>query len=520
MKKNLTSYTLLLLFMVSAGIITIGGLSLFLVNTMMDKMYLVEKESKNVRRIHQIHDQTNKLLITIQQFIIHPEPHYAQKVERLFADIEFHLQSYIDYEKQALYPEGEEEVRLLLLLQSTLEDIKNIHALALTQSPVLEKIRDLDRHATRIESLVREIDRLHFIIISRKVEKSHDRMVRVLRLYLFFSAGGLLFFSVIYRLYSLHVVKPIATLAAVTRQLAAGDLGIRVPTTSQTEIGVLYDSFNTMAEKLQHNENLLLNFNQELENKVRERTTELEKTQKELLRMERLATLGQVATSVNHEIKTPLNALSMNLQLLSKDIDRLCRIGTNGDNTPTETIRIIEGEVARISDILDEFVLYARFTPPVMAENDLNDLIRKVVAMISEKADKAGVHLAMHLDPGLPLLRLDENRIIQALINLCINAFQAMPTGGTLIIETKKTNNSAILTVTDNGSGIDAAHRDRIFQPFFSTKATGLGFGLPIVQKIIEDHEGRIFCTSNQLQGTRFEIRLPTITLAPKQEEQ
>lgn len=509
MRNSLKSYALSLFFLIFSGILAIGGLSLFLVNTMMDKMYLVEQESQNVGLVHQIQGRANKLLLAIQQFIIHPDEQYALRVESLLAEIESLLHAYIEYEQKAPYPESREEVRLLLLLENTLAEVRKIYTLSLEDFPGLGAVRALDLHAAKLESLVNQINRQHFQIISRKIDMAHGRMLRVLTLYLFFSGLGLFLFFLVYRLFSRHVVRPLASLAETAGQLADGNLSIRMPTRSRTEIGRLCSAFNAMAEKLQKNEWELLRFNQELEEKVGERTMALEAAQDELLRMERLATLGQVATSVNHEIKTPLNALSMNLQLLDKEVKHLCLACGRESKGMEETIRIIGGEVARISDILDEFVRYARFAPPKKRGTDLNSIIKKVVAMLTEKAEQAGVRLTLLLARNLPRLLLDENRMIQALLNLCNNAFTAMPTGGAITFGSRDAGDAVILTLSDTGAGIAEADQEKIFQPFFSTKATGLGFGLPIVQKIIEDHGGRVFCRSAAGQGTSFEIRLP-----------
>lgn len=518
MQKSLKTYTLLLLFLVFSGILAIGGISLFLANTMMTKMYLVEKESKNVRLVHKVHDQINKLLLAIQQNILHPEREYATRAENLLAEIGSGLDAYLEYEKQAPYPEGREEVRLLLLIQENLEGIRQIHRLSLTGAAAMPEVRALDRHALRVEKVVKDIDLLHFQIISRKIDKAHGKLRQVLTLYLVFTGLGLLFFLGVHRLYSRRVVRPLEQMAEAARSMAAGDLSIRVAATgSRTEIGVLAGAFNAMAESLHRNEAALLRFNQELEEKVLERTSALEKAQDELLRLERLATLGQVATSVNHEIKTPLNALSMNLQLLDKEVKGLCRASGTESTGLEKTIHIIGGEVERISMILDEFVRYARFAPLKKAETDLNAVISRVISMLGEKAEQAGVRLTPLLAPDLPRLLLDENKMIQALLNLSSNAFAAMPAGGVITFGSSDAGDAVVCTLSDTGNGIAEADQERIFQPFFSTRATGLGFGLPIVQKIVEDHGGRIICRSAAGRGTTFEIRLPKAPAANKE---
>lgn len=520
MKKSLNTYTLLLFFAALGGVLVIGGLSLFMVNAMMNKIYLIEKEIKNEERVNQIHNDIYRLVIATQHYVMYANENEARQAVDLLDEIQSQNQVYIEYERHSEYPEAREEVKLLKMLAKELDDIRTVlpvvHDLTPTAGQDQKTTFALMRYVHEIERITGEINELHFSIISRKVDKANKRMSTVVSLYLLFSALGVVFVYVGYKFHARVVVRPINELAKVTQKLAAGDLSVRIPTRSRTEIGVLYDSFNTMAEIIQSNESKLLHFNQDLEEKVKERTSELKSAyaslktaQDELIRLERLVTLGQIATSVNHEIKTPLNALSMNLQLLKKEKNRYCTKSPTEPDGMDETIRIIDSEIMRISDILDEFVRYARFAPPVMEKRNLNEIIRNVMNMMCERTEAANVRVLLELTEPLPRLMLDENKMIQALVNLCDNAIQAMVAGGDLSIETGTEADAVLLVISDTGTGVTEADRDRIFQPFFTSKAMGLGFGLPIVQRIIEDHGGRISCKSSSSQGTIFEIRLP-----------
>ncbi len=520
MKKSLDTYTLLLFFTALVGVLVIGGLSLFMVNAMMNKVYLIEKEVENESLVNRIHNETYRLALASQHYFMHGDEGESRQAAELLDGIQAKLQTYIEYEIHAEYPEAREEVRLLKRLAKELDDIRTVlpvfAGLVTPDVQNREKSLALMGYVHDIERIAGEINELHFSIISRKVEKANRRMSIVVGLYLFFSTLGIVFVYEGYKLHSRLVVKPIIELAKVTRKLTAGNLDIRISTRSKTEIGVLYDSFNTMAGKIESNEAKLLNFNQDLEEKVKERTGELKSAyaslktaQDELIRMERLVTLGQIATSVNHEIKTPLNALSMNVQLLKKEKEQSCTKGDTGQDRMDETIRIIDSEIMRISDILDEFVRYARFAPPVLEKKNLNEIISNVISMMSERTEAANVRVLPVLSDHLPTLMLDENKMIQALVNLCDNAIQAMDDGGDITIVTKSKAEAVTLVISDAGGGITEADRDRIFQPFYSSKTMGLGFGLPIVQRIIEDHGGRINCKSSTAKGTVFEILLP-----------
>lgn len=520
MKKSLNTYTLVLFFTALSGVVMIGGLSLFIVHAMMNKIYLIEKEVRNEDIVDQIHNEIYRLALATQHCFINEDDDQAEKADELIAQIQLKLRTYIEYEKSEDYPEAKQEVVLLETLARDLEDVRSVltNSYNMANNGVRDKEQGLSLilYVEEMERITGEINLLHFSIISRRVNNANKRMLNVIILYLLFSSMGVVVVYIGYKLHSTTVVGPISELAKVTKRLAAGDLSVRIPTKSRTEIGVLYESFNTMAEIIQTNESKLLHFNLGLEEKVRERTRELKsayaslkQAQNELIRMERLVTLGQIATSVNHEIKTPLNALSMNLQLLKREKEKCCGQIDEEHDCMDETIQIIDNEIVRISDILDEFVRYARFAPPVLKERDLHEIILNVVMMLSERTEEANVRVHMNLSEEPMILMLDENKLIQALVNICDNGIQAMAGGGDLTIETQTEGEEVVLLISDTGSGISEENLDKIFQPFFTSKALGLGFGLPIVQRIIEEHGGTISCRNGSDQGAIFEIRLP-----------
>ncbi len=333
-----------------------------------------------------------------------------------------------------------------------------------------------------------------------------------------FSLAGLATVSYGYRLHSREVVKPLKQLAGASARVAAGDLSVSVAFTSRTEIGVLCNAFNDMVIRLQSLDEARRAFNRDLERKVQAITLELKEANVELLRFEKMAMLGQIATSVNHEVRTPLNALSMNVQLIRRAVET-SSAGIDIERRARQTeimsrIALVDREVQRISDMLDEFVRFARFSPPELSDVNLNDVITHVSDMIGEKAKQSQVTLSLSLSDSCRIIRADENKFIQALVNLCTNAFHAMPEGGVLGLATAAKGDAMEITVTDTGTGIPEANLDKIFQPFFTSKATGLGFGLSIVQRIVESHGGQIACRSTIGEGTTFTIRLP-LTYTP-----
>lgn len=309
-----------------------------------------------------------------------------------------------------------------------------------------------------------------------------------------------------------NVVRPIKTLVLATTEFAEGKLHKRVYTDSKNEIGQLYNSFNLMAEKLQGNDEFLRKFNEELEKKVRERTIELQsaneqlqKTQNALIRTEKIAAVGQIAAGVTHEIKNPLNSLSINAQMLIRELaDKF-----GPDSSAHESATLIKSEINRINNILEEFVKFAKFPEPRLVDNDINQIVREVADLISESVKDSGIALRVSLQENIPGIKLDNWQFREVLINLTQNAISAMKDGGELELQTVLADNNVVVRVKDTGEGIPESNLERIFTPFFSTREGGLGLGLSIVQRIVESHGGRINCTSSTGVGTVFEVVLP-----------
>ena len=273
-KKSLGFYIVISFLVALAGVIAIGGISIFMVDKMMDKIYSIEKESKNVDFVNHLHHTTYNCILSVHDFMITRDQHNSTLAINLLSEMERDLQRYIEYEKGETTRESDEEVRLLRLLQENFSGMKGIVPVFKEFSPNVaynvKKLIYLEKYAYNIETLITEINRLHFDIISRKVEKSHKTISFVFTLYVIFSCFG---FVVVYSGYKIHshfIIKPIKKLAEATQKLSGGDLSVRVDQGSKTEIGVLYNSFNNMAEKLQAYEKNLLDFNYELEQKVKE----------------------------------------------------------------------------------------------------------------------------------------------------------------------------------------------------------------------------------------------------------
>lgn len=518
--KSLNSYLLIVSMILLSGVLAFGAAALMNVNSVSEKARMIGVEARHIALVGRMQNQTYQLLLLTHQYLLDPQEHLLERATSLLANLRREIAGYIAYEEAAEYPESATEVHLLRELDSLIQGAAQRTSSAGGSLPDASAPAVLAewllQHEEQIAGLLQEINALHFDIIARKIGKTEGHFKALFNLFLALSALGLMIVWLGFTLHSRYVVRPVKALAHLAGVLAQGDLSVRADTRSRTEIGFLYRAFNNMAETIQRHEEDLSNLTHDLERRVADRTRSLEqayeslqRTQRDLVRMERLATLGEIATTVNHEIRTPLNALYINLQLLKRRAHESLPVNAEARAEILELVTVIDREVHRISSYLDEFVSFARFPPSRPGRSDANRIVREVMDMFSQKAEQAGVRLQAELDPRLPPLMLDERKIAQALINLIANAIDAMPLGGTLLLATREDGDCGLIEVSDTGTGISTDDRARIFTPFFTRKQTGLGFGLPIVQRIAEDHGGSISCISQPGRGSTFTLRLP-----------
>ncbi|MEW6357783.1 MAG: ATP-binding protein [Planctomycetota bacterium] len=221
---------------------------------------------------------------------------------------------------------------------------------------------------------------------------------------------------------------------------------------------------------------------------------------------ERLAFVGKLAGGLAHEIKNPLGTLNLNLQLIREDFEKAT---TPADQRLCKKIDVLQREAKRLEEILNDFLRYARSSEPSMTEHDLNQVVDDVVNFVSPEMTLHKVQVRIQYDDQIPPMRLDADLLKQALLNIIINAQQAMPKGGELIIQTAREDGAARIDITDTGGGIPPEEREKIFNVYYSTKKTGTGLGLPTAKRIVEEHRGSIDFQSDVGKGTCFTIKLP-----------
>ena len=223
---------------------------------------------------------------------------------------------------------------------------------------------------------------------------------------------------------------------------------------------------------------------------------------------ERWAHVGRLAGGLAHEIKNPLSTLNINLQLMEEDWGDLQN--SQGRQLRSK-IGVLRKEVRRLEEILSDFLRFARGTEVHPVDCDINDLVAEVVDFISPEAQAHGVQVRKGFTPALPRCRADIDLLKQALLNIIINAQQAMPDGGELMVRTGRTDLYLTIDITDTGVGIPKDRLEDVFQVYFSTKKGGTGLGLPTARRIIEDHNGHVLVQSEVGKGTSFQVRLPVV---------
>ena len=221
---------------------------------------------------------------------------------------------------------------------------------------------------------------------------------------------------------------------------------------------------------------------------------------------EQLVELGQLAGGLAHEIKNPLSTINVNLKLLAEDIGRI------PDDTHRRWLRRLEsvqGEADRMRGILDDFLRYAGKYELTLETVELARLVGELADFFAPQAESARVVMRMTLPTEPVRVRVDAGLLKQAMLNLLINAVQAMGSGGELIVRLTSSRDRAALEIIDTGSGIAPEELDKVFEVYYSTKKRGTGLGLPTTRRIVREHGGTLLVESDVGKGTRFVISLP-----------
>jgi len=311
-----------------------------------------------------------------------------------------------------------------------------------------------------------------------------------------------------------YVVSPIGRLSETARTLARGDFDyalLNAQTTRRDEIGALYAAFADMADQLKDRQARLETRMGLTEVELQKVEAELKSTLEAAARSERLAALGRLASGVAHEIRTPLTSLKLFLQSVQEDIAV--------SDEQSEDYHIAMRQVGRIEKTINHFLDFARPEQPVFANLDFAQLVDDVLEVIRPRANQQEVEIIESIAAELPGVKGDSRQLGEAMVNLLVNAMDAMPDGGRLTISITaeaagpgSTTPNVCIDVSDTGPGIEKENIDRLFEPFFTTKAAGSGLGLAIIKGTVERHAGTISVNTQLGAGTTFSIRLPAAT--------
>lgn len=503
-----------------AAVLALGGVSVFLAWTISSGVEETRQRTVEVQALDRIRGTVDAFLSDLHLVIQRGRAAGRQPPEAVLDDLKTRITAYEVLER---LQGGDEAARELVQLKALKVLLTQLEAVSLAAIGAAERGRppapgDLvlinELAHTRFSGVIQQLHAVHQRKFQRATERNQRRMVVISALYVAFALGGGLFLLVGNRFLSHRLVTPIARLADAALSIAGGNLSRRVGIRSGDEIGQLSRVFDLMAERLEAHERERRVFEAGLGRLVQQRTSELEATtarlqvtQADLIRAERVAVTGQIAAGVTHEIRTPLNSLAINVQLLRRELSA----ETASPSLPEllEALATVEYEITRINRILEEFVNFARLPAPQFELVEIGPLLQEILALLGPPAALLGVRVEpLRGGPGA-WVRGDRDQLRQVFLNLGQNALQAMAHGGVLAVEIGADEHWVRIAVEDSGPGVPETERERIFLPFVSSRADGLGLGLPIVRRIVEEHGGSVGCHGGDCGGAVLVVRLP-----------
>jgi len=293
-------------------------------------------------------------------------------------------------------------------------------------------------------------------------------------------------------LIAIYTLRPLRKLTEGVRQIGLGNYQTQISVASKDEIGTLAHEFNQMSHALA------------------ERELALKQKQEELIQAEQLAAVGNMATHISHEVRNPLNSISLNAELLEDELKSFSKQSKTKE--ANNLLKAITRELQRLDELTHSYLAMtkgAKGQKINLVNQDLKSLIHEVQELVEPRCKNQSIDFKTKISEDLPSILGDATQIKQAIWNVLLNAIDATPAKGRVELQAKAVGHEVLLSIRDSGPGIREKDKRLMFQPFYTTKSNGSGLGLSITQKIIEDHGGTLSFESSSKQGTIFTLHFP-----------
>jgi len=291
------------------------------------------------------------------------------------------------------------------------------------------------------------------------------------------------------------IQRPLEELKRVIGRVSEGDLAARVDFAKRNDdVGQLGQQFNEMIRQLEENR------------------AEIERLhQREMARAEHLATIGELAAGLAHEIRNPLAGIAGVVEVMGRELPP--------ESSSRAVLPEVHSEIQHIQAILNDLLVYARPRPPEFHPADLNATVEQAVFLARQQVRTKPIEITLEPEKRLPGILHDPVQVQQVILNLLLNGIQAISNQGKIEVALRQERGYAVVRIRDNGKGISRESLPRIFKPFFTTRKEGTGLGLPLARGIVESHKGRIEVTSEPGRGAQFEVWLPILRAKDKHAE-
>lgn len=342
-----------------------------------------------------------------------------------------------------------------------------------------------------------------------------DKQIKYSYVMILTVVGVTMLFGIVLTIFIPRVItKPILSLFNAAESVAAGDYSVRlINVKTSSEIDTLVKAFNNMIDNIDRknrelqmkNEEIMKllettrRFNELLESEIAQATREIEEKHWELMKSEKLAAIGELATGVAHEVRNPLSGIGLALELMKDETE---------NEEHRQTITDILHEISRLERIVKGLFQLGHPKSLQLIECTPNDIVERALNLVSMKAKEKGVTIKKDLACRNNFY-VDHEQIEQVVLNLLINGIDATGSSGEVRVATRSRNGSVEISVSDTGCGVPDEEMEKILQPFYSTKETGTGLGLAISSRIVEAHRGKLHITSRVGEGSTFVVEIP-----------